>query len=219
MINPTYTPENVIEFFRSISWRETRGEFGIQVGDRIYLATGRVDISTDPLPEGAYFVGRELYPGPWKKAPIVQFSQYCEKPHRSTEEEDRCDEKLIPWTHPEDPTRSGPTQKRTKKMASMAVMIDPENGFAVGSPAWIDNKYRDRHASVRQSLRRFAYDHLSGSAYLISGQNAQHAFAMADQISDCTELTLGLHALWAAKNYFVMGDVVLKDEFADGDLE
>lgn len=61
----------------------------------------------------------------------------------------------------------------------------------------------DRHPSVGQIMRFFAWDHLPSHLGSISRECADLAVAMLEQLPDDPELVIGLRKLLEAKDCFV----------------
>lgn len=73
----------------------------------------------------------------------------------------------------------------------------------VGSREWMVSAAVDRHPSVAQVLRHFAWSHLPVKLQAISKNCANLATQMCAMIPDDPELVVGLRKLLEAKDCFV----------------
>lgn len=67
--------------------------------------------------------------------------------------------------------------------------------------------YETRHPAVREIMRWFEFDHLSGVARTTAFTCAQLAKEMVDETPDSAELTAGLRKLLEAKDCFVRASI------------
>lgn len=75
--------------------------------------------------------------------------------------------------------------------------------IVVGSREWMTSASAERHPSVSQVLRHFAYSHLPEHLQAISKNCANLALQMCAMIKDDPELVVGLRKLLEAKDCFV----------------
>lgn len=67
--------------------------------------------------------------------------------------------------------------------------------------------YETRHPAVREIMRWFEYDHLSGDARTNAYSCSELAKTMVDETPDGPELTAGLRKLLEAKDCFVRASI------------
>lgn len=67
--------------------------------------------------------------------------------------------------------------------------------------------YETRHPAIREIMRWFDYDHLSGAPRTTAYSCSELAKAMVDETPDSAELTAGLRKLLEARDCFVRASV------------
>lgn len=67
--------------------------------------------------------------------------------------------------------------------------------------------YETRHPAIREIMRWFDHDHLSGAPRTTAYSVAELAKTMVDETPDSAELTAGLRKLLEAKDCFVRASV------------